>query len=471
MNDLAGVGFELRKLLDTKSVARKFAGVLYASFVTIGPVLAFIALLVLIHAGMWFFGISEADRLMFTTTILYMMIAGVISSSIINTILSRYIADCIFNKDNERINSSVLGAVCLSAVLAMLAGAGLITPMVAYYNLSVAYSVGLYLFLMMLSMAFVIMSYISAIKEYAKVARSFFIGLLFGIGVFLLLYYIFGVGLVVSFIYAMTATFFMVNVFLLVIVRSYFRGKGRLSFEFMSYFRKFPALWLSGLFYIVGMYAHNIIFWYFSDVYTQVMYLKIFPAYDMATFLAMLVNLSAMVIFVVKVETSFYERYQVYCKNIASANYEEIEKSRKNMQRVLDHELFYLYEVQLVITIVLIALGMVFLPRFNLGGMVLDYFPVLSMGYYCTFCMYLTVVFLYYFDDRKGAVLTTLLFFLVTAAASLILTNFSASYFGLGLLIGGVASWIFGFNRLKYFTRNVNRNMFCSHASMLEAKK
>jgi uncharacterized membrane protein len=359
----------------------------------------------------------------------------------------------------------------MSAILSMIAGVGLIFPMVAFYQLSLVYALGLYLFLMMLSMAFVIMSYISAIKEYAKVARSFFIGLLFGLAVFLLLNYVFNAELVVSFIYGMTATFFVINIMLLVIIRSFFRGKGRFSFEFLKYFRKYPALLFSGLFYILGMYAHNIIFWYFSDIYTQVMYLKILPSYDMATFLAMLINLSAMVIFVVKVETSFYERYQVYCKNIASANYEEIEKSRKNMQRVLDHELFYLYEVQLVITIVLIALGMVFLPRFNFGGIILDYFTVLGMAYYCTFCMYLTVVFLYYFDDQKGALFTTMIFFLVTVVTSLILTNISSSYFGLGLLIGAVVSWVFGFNRLKYFIKHINRNMFCSHAKILEAKK
>lgn len=468
---MAGVGFELRKLLNTKSVSRKFTGVLYASFVTIGPILAFVALLILIHVGMWFYGVSEADRLMFTTTILYMMISSVVISTIINTVLSRYLADSIFNKDNEKINSSVLGAVCISAVLSMIAGIGLIFPMVAIYNLSLLYSVGLYLFLMTISMAFVIMTYISAIKEYAKVAKSFFIGLLFGLGVFLLGYYIFNAELVVSFIYAMTATFFVIDVLLLVIIRTFYRGKGRFSFDFLSYFKKYPALLFSGLFYILGMYAHNIIFWYFSDIYTQVMYLKILPAYDMATFLAMLINLSAMVIFVVKVETSFYERYRVYCKNIASANYEEIEKSRKNMQRVLDHELFYLYEVQLVITIVLIALGMVFLPRFNFGGMVLDYFTVLGLAYYSTFCMYLTVVFLYYYDDQKGALLTTLIFFLVTVATSMILTNISSAYFGLGLLIGAIVSWIFGFNRLKYFTKYVNRNMFCSHIKIVGAKK
>ena len=468
---MAGVGFELRKLLNTQSVSRKFTGVLYASFVIIGPILAFIALLILIHVGMWFYGIGEADRLMFTTTILYMMISSVVISTIINTVLSRYIADSVFNKDNEKINSSVLGAVCLSAMLSMVAGAGLIVPMVALYNLSIIYAVGLYLFLMMISMAFVVMSYISAIKEYAKVARSFFIGLAFGAAVFLLLYYVFQAELVVSFIYAMMATFFVIDVLLLVIIRTFFRGKGRFSFDFLSYFKKYPALLFSGLFYIFGMYAHNIIFWYFSDIYTQVMYLKILPSYDMATFLAMLINLSAMVIFVVKVETSFYERYQVYIKNISSANYEEIEKSRKNMQRVLDHELFYLYEVQLVITIVLIALGMVFLPRFNFGGMVLDYFTVLGMAYFCTFCMYLTVIFLYYFDDQKGALLTTMLFFGITVGTSLILTNISSTYFGLGLLIGAVASWIFGFNRLKYFIKHINRNMYCAHAKILEAKK
>ena len=468
---MAGIGFALRKLFDTKSVTSKFAGVLYASFVTIGPILAFILLLVLVHIGMWYFGIDENTRLIFTTTILYMMISSVIISCAINTVLSRFIAAQIYDNKNEKIRSSVMGAVSLTAVVSMLVGIAFIFPMVFIYNLSLVYSIGLYLFLLMISITFVLMAYISAIKEYAKVALAYFVGLLFGIAVFLMAYYLLDVPIEVGLIFGMAMTFFVINISLLVLTRSFFKGKSTHSFEFLSFFKKHPALFLSGLFYILGLYVHNIIYWYFSNVSTKVMYLKILPSYDMATFLAMLINLSAMVIFIVKVETSFYEKYQGYVKNIGSANYEEIEKSRKKMKHVLDHELFFLYEVQLVITIVLIALGMVFLPRFNFGGAVLDYFMVLGMAYYCSFSMYFTVVFLYYFDDQRGAMFTTLLFFSATAAASFVIVNISPTYFALGLLIGALASWIFGFNRLKFFIRNVNRNMFCLNAKFMEDKE
>lgn len=471
MNELAGIGFALRKLFDTKSVTSKFAGVLYASFVTIGPVLAFILLLVLVHAGMWFFGIDENTRLMFTTTILYMMVSSVIISCAINTVLSRFIAAQIYDGNNEKIRSSVIGSVSLAAVVSMLAGMAFIYPMVAIYQLSLVYSVGLYLFLLMISITFVLMAYISAIKEYTKVALAYFVGLLFGIAVFLLAYYWLGVPIEVGLIYGMAMTFFVINIALFVLTRTFFKGKSTHSFEFLRFFKKHPALFLSGLFYILGLYAHNIIYWYFSNVSTKVMYLKILPSYDMATFLAMLINLSAMVIFIVKVETSFYEKYQGYVKNVGSANYEEIERSRKNMNRVLDHELFFLYEVQLVITIVLIALGMVFLPRFSFGGAVLDYYMVLGMAYYCSFCMYFTVVFLYYFDDQRGAMITTLLFFAVTAAAGFVIANISPTYFALALLIGALVSWIYGFNRLKSFIRNINRNLFCLNARFTEDKE
>ncbi len=469
--NMAGIGFELRKLFATKSITSKLKGIVYASFATIGPMIIFLCMLIGIHLIMNIYDVSDSHKLFFTTTTLYMLVAGIIISSSVSNVLSRYIADKIFEGKDEDICSSIYGSIFFTSLIAMLVGILLIAPMVLKYSVSLAYGVGLYYFLIMMTITYVIMIYISTIKEYTKVSLSFLIGILFGALTFVIIYYGFHIDILLSLLYGMAFSFFIINVLLLIYINKYFHSSKLNCFEFLTYYKKYPMLCISSLLYIVGIYVHNIIFWFFSDAAVNVMFLKVLPAYDMAAFLGMLINISAMVIFVVKVETTFYEKYQLYCIAIAGASYSAIEKTRKNMQETLNNELFYIYEVQLIITIVLISLGMVFFPRFNLGGMVLDYFIVLGMAFYCTFCMYFSVIFLYYLDDQKGALYTTSIFFIVTLVVSIITCNIAPSYYPLGILLGAFSSWIFSFFRIKFFIKNINKQMFCSKALIQEMKK
>jgi len=142
-----------------------------------------------------------------------------------------------------------------------------------------------------------------------------------------------------------------------------------------------------------------------------------------------------------------------------------IEKNRIQMVRTITLELFYIYEVQLIITLLFTSLGIIFLPMIGYGGLVLNYFPILGISLYTTSLMYFTTVFLYYFDDQAGSLMTMLVFFVVTLAATLIVLRLGISYFPLPLLAGGMASWIYAFLRLRDYLGNINAQLFCRTGS------
>lgn len=79
-------------------------------------------------------------------------------------------------------------------------------------------------------------------------------------------------------------------------------------------------------------------------------------SFDMALFLAFVVNIPALVIFVVKVETAFYEKFVVYISVLNNGTLHMIEKERNVMTRALLQEPFFVYEVQLIINVVLVCL-------------------------------------------------------------------------------------------------------------------
>ena len=185
------------------------------------------------------------------------------------------------------------------------------------------------------------------------------------------------------------------------------------------------------------------------------------PEYDMAMFLAIVVNMPALVIFVVKTETAFFDKYVRYLSALNHGSYEMIEKERDNMCNVIRYQLFFVYEVQLIITVMLVFLVNIFFPYLNVSTRILNTFLVLSMGLYCVFCMYFTVIFLYYFEDHTASCIGPCIFLAVTTVLALVASVAGTPFYPLPLLIGGLAGWIAAFLCLKRRLKNLNVFLMC----------
>lgn len=138
-------------------------------------------------------------------------------------------------------------------------------------------------------------------------------------------------------------------------------------FAFLSYFRQYPKLAVGGFAYTLGIYCPTLIYWFFSGITEKVSIFLTAPVYDYALFLAVFINMPSLVIFVVKVETAFYEKYTLYVSALNNGTYELLRKEREVMGRALRHQLFFVYEIQLIITVVLICLISVFFPYLNVS--------------------------------------------------------------------------------------------------------
>jgi uncharacterized membrane protein len=136
------------------------------------------------------------------------------------------------------------------------------------------------------------------------------------------------------------------------------------------------------------------------------------------------------------------------------------------MVRTITLELFYIYEVQLIITLLLTSLGIIFLPMIGYGGLVLNYFPILGISLYTTSLMYFTTVFLYYFDDQAGSLMTMLVFFVVTLATTLFVLRLVFPHYPcrFGWEHGQL---IYAFLRLRATTGHINAQLFCPPATEL----
>ena len=462
---MAGIGFELKKLYgENQGITRTVGAMTYSTAATIGPTILIVFALVAVNLLMGLWGVSEDEKMTFAGCLLYCFIIPLIFSSIFDTVISRYVSDCIFSDQSEKLLPAVQGSTmvmcCILGVVGLVLALGLyfISGLPLYYVLMV------YLTLQGVGLTFSLSVFATAVKSYKRISFCYLVGtaviILAAAVCRLLLHLPIGeslfTGFALGFLCITVQLFFYLHV-------AFPKGDGS-YFDYFESIRKNKWLLLSGLFYVLGIYVHNFVFWADSElqfVTHGILYCA--PPYDMASFLAMLTSVSAMVIFVVRVETSFYPEYKGYCEAVIGNSLSQVTHRRERMLRTLINEVYFVGECQLIITIILMVLAITFLPLLGIAGLALDLYPVLAMGYYAVFMMHLLMIFLYYFDDQKGAALVGILFFAMSLTFTLITRLLGVEFYGLGLVLAAVIAWILAFLRLRQTLNLVDYKMFCDN--------
>lgn len=458
---MAGIGFELKKIYGRKTLAANLWGTIYATMATIGPavlsaILIMVLKLLLNRAGLTvlegqFFISSTTDAFVIATLVAVPFAAPV----------SRYISDCIFLNKESDICPSAFGVLTLSAAVSGV----IMFPLCACVycsqdGVSLTFLVSYYFLGVLITCTYSMMTYASALKHYRVLTLSFFLGLLLAVGVYLFCGQRLGVDKVTAACMALTCCYFFI-VFTLAFqcVKAFGAPRGP-YFAFLSYFRKYPKLAIGGFAYTLGIYCPTLIYWFFSDMVEEVGIFRTTPTYDLSLFFAIAVNIPSMVIFVVKVETAFYEKYTAYVSALNNGTYDLIEKERRVMVRTLRYQLFFVYETQLIITVVLVCLAVVFFPYLNATTHMLYMFVILSLGIYVVFCMYFTIIVFYYFSDYTSTCIGSLVFLIVTALGAVVATMLN-DFYPLPLLLGGLCGWIVSFVLLRRRMEKLDSFLMC----------
>lgn len=459
---MAGIGFELKKIFKERSVVNLLKGAFYSSFTVIGPMLITILCLMALYVIMGYQNVALESRDLLSSIILYAFIFSMILTSPLSAIISRYIADKIFEEDTDGVMPCYHAGLLINIILGVIVCVPFIAAAIYYGNVEPLLMMTAGCLFMALLFVFYNMTFISALKEYKSITMAFLIGM----GITILLSYILYHMLSLSFVFSITAGMaagFMIIAFILsALVKRFFTVNNNCYKEFLSYLWRYKLLFLTNLCYTLGLYIHNFIFWKFSSLsnVTADMFYSA-PSYDTATFLAMLTSVSATVIFTVRVEIKFHEKYQDYCQQLIGGVGKDIVITKNNMFQTLVKEILYIVQIQTSITIVLFMLFTIFSSYLGFGGMVMTIYPLLAAGYFVIFIMYCMIVFLYYYDDGFGAFISSLVFFAVTFITAVIAWRLSPAFYGISPFIGAFSGWTAAFFRLQYIERNIDRQMFC----------
>jgi polysaccharide biosynthesis protein PelG len=462
---MAGIGFQLKKLFNENGVLAAFKAYSYSAIVTIGPMALCILLIIAAQYLLKVVGTPFDERELFTAAVQYAFIFSQIITGGFNLVISRYVADQMFLNDFAKVLSSLYGVISVAVTI------GGIFVLLFYLNspLPFLFKLVSYLFFTELIIIWLQCMYVSALKNYMKIVRSFLAGTVTSVLLVLICIYIFDWNNAIALFICFDIGFLVIILRFMNHIREFFKINNQEYFHFLIYVEKYPLLFFGGLFYTFGLYGHNIVVWQGE---LQVMVAETFaiaPVYDVPIYYAYLTILPALVIFMVSTETAFYEKYRTYYYRILhSYPLQDILNAKRDLYTIITVELSFMVEVQLMVMLCGIALGIEFLPMLGLTSEQIHIFTIVTIGNLFFVMMYTVVLILLYFDDRKGAFATTFLFGVSSAAltyATLILGNY-----GFSIFLASFLSLVVVIFRFTNYLNNIDYYTFCAQPLVFREK-
>ncbi|MGG5461646.1 exopolysaccharide Pel transporter PelG [Clostridium sp. B9] len=459
---MAGVGFELKKIIDKDNIFARTRAYFMSALITVGPMIVCITLFLVMQKLLKTLGESYVDIQIFNAIIIYSFLVSYISSNGISMFMSRYISDCIYGKKSGSIFESFIGVSIICSVISSLAiGIFLINSPLNLFLKGICFMITIILSLIWLEII-----YLSAIKEYLHIVVFFLIGVavvilgtLFGIK-FLGIPNIYS-----ALLFSLIGYLFIALSFIVLIYRVFGIQDLSLSncFRFVESIDKYYELFFVGILLSFGAYFPNIIVWLTPNAEEVASTFRIAPFYDVPSFYAFLSIIPSVVMFTVKVETSIYPKYKEFYNFVReSGSINEIRRTRDMLIDSIVLHMTHMMEVQFIASFACVVFGFKLLPTMGFASDSIEIFGILTLGAISYISMSFLILMLLYFDSRKDAMYISLVFFISTVVLSIVTVIIGPQYYGYGFFFGSLISVAFAFYRVNKFFKEIEYRTFAS---------
>ena len=277
---MAGIGFELRRLLDRQSLWGLVRAYAYAGVISSGPWV--LSILGVMGIGLLSVGpVPAVEVRQFLVTITYLMAASLIWTGGLQLMFARFIADCIYRGGEGRVLPNLFGALTVTGGGAALLGIPLLfvlggPPLVRLLTVVA---------LIVLSASWIAVVLLSSLRDYRGVVLGFLLGYSLSVGGALLLRPLGLVGLLAGFLFGQVALL----IAMVGLITRRFPSKALVSFEFLDRRRAYFTLAATGFLYNLGIWIDKLLFWFTPSTSEPVLGpLRASIIYDIPIFLAYL---------------------------------------------------------------------------------------------------------------------------------------------------------------------------------------
>jgi uncharacterized membrane protein len=434
---MAGIGFELRKLLIPRSLTGTMRAYLYAGVISTGPWIISILSIILLNLVLQPV-LTEPERVLFSTTITHSYALALILTGGLQFVLNRHAADEISAKRPESILPNAIGALLLTAVLSLVAGAvlfGALTPESLFHK---AASIALFVYVCLI---FVASNYLSVLLHFRSIVAGFLIGYL--ASGFAAWYATTHWGVAAG-IAGFAAGHLVLFAFLLGCLRRELAGAGipAADWSFLGHFRRYPGLILCGFLYNLGIWVDKILFWHLSAENRTVSgVLHASPEYDLAIYLSLLSIVPGLTVFFLRLETDFADRFnQFFYATNRGGRLVDIVAAKERMIDSLRSGFIHLLSTQAIVTLSLLIYAGHIGSWLGIGAIQEGIFRVTLIGAFLLMLFLALMTILFYLDDRKGALLACIVFVSANAGLSLATVLANEAWYGFGFVVAAGAA-------------------------------
>jgi len=431
---MAGIGFTLRRMLSDEGFSGPLQAFAYATVISSGPWLTSSVTLALL--GVWSaLGVESHDSQVFLALVSYAFTFSLVGVGALQMAASRYLADRLYLKETDVFAPAFTELLGILLTVQLVVACGFLS-FVPLGFLIKGVAIALYL---ALNGTWLAMVFLSAANDYRAITLAFAGGWAMS---FLLGWYGSHHGGLEAQLLGFTAG----------VVLTFFILLGRMDREFglpvgraigmWASFKQHWALAFTGFAYNLATWVDKLLFWYHPGVSVPVAgALRIAPVYDNAMFLAYLTIIPSLALFLLKVETDFYDQYRRYFATIAArASLSALLSVKDDMVRVLKSSAGLLVKVQGAITFALVALAPEVASVLKLSWLSIFVFRTGVFGAFLHVLHLIVLILLLYFDFRREAAIL---------AGTYLAANLAFS--GLSLLVG-LPAFAFGYTVANAFT-------------------
>jgi len=419
---MAGIGFELQKVLDSeKNYFPKLGVAIKSMFITSGPWIISIITLLLIR----FFIkdiIEETLFLDFMNILIYCFIFSMIISAPFINIITRYLADKIYEKKFDNIFAIFLSGITIIASISFSISATYIFFYTGFYEQTIEIASLFTAF----SILWLIMVFVSTLKDYNLVTYSFLLGM--AISFVLLLFVLnnsleellrgFTIGTLSS-IYILVAK-----------LKLDFNSEKIFDFSFLRN-PKYIPLFMSGFFLYLAMWIDKFIYWFSQKGIELSEGFFFFPDYDFVVFISYLLLIPTTAYFTIYIETVFYEHQRDYFSAIENKkNLSVIESYEKDLKNSFFKGLIRVSVFQFILSLLFIVSIQYILDNTNTNISSIPLLRITVFAVSLQMILNTLVVFLYYFDYQKEVLSISLVFFISNLIISLFMKDLPYEYVG-----------------------------------------
>ena len=416
-----------------------------------GPI--FFSIICLILLGIFATFISGQEMGLFLVTLVYVIAFSLISTGIIQLLITRYLSDLIYVNETSRILPSFSAVLALTIIFQLVIG----LPFILFWDIDFSYKLTALILFITVGCNWQLLVFMSALKNYRIVFIAFIVGLCPGFFLAMFLGEKFGL---TGFLHGYTIGQIILMFVMLARMFIEFKRVIKPTFQFLKYLNKVPLLILIGFCYNAGIWIDKIIFWFSPEGQEVHSLLYAFRDYDTATFFAFLTTIPSYTYFLVKVETDFYGHFRGFFHAILSKQpYKQIKSQKNNIAISVKESLAGLIKIQGVVTLLCLLFSKEIAVFFGipvLGTMILE---KTLIAVFLQMLLLTVMIFLLYFDIRKEVAIVTGVFFLANMGLTLLTLKLGYVFYGYGYLFACLIALIVGYaflnrhlHRLEYHT-------------------